>query len=168
MVYFLGLVCLVQFSKFCFLLGFLLFHPSIHGSETNFPPQGSGEKSWKYLKSVMGIKLSRRAGSPRKVGFHSGYAAFWSSWLPWLARAVSQPRGTLYETLALEAGVAEGPGVKPSDLECGHTHRGLLDRGTPNSVIPLLGIYCHESFGDVHTHLCLRMYITEGNPLTTL
>ena len=157
MVYFLGLVCLVQFSKFHFLLGFLLFLPSIHGSETNFPPQGSGEKSWKYLKSVTGIKLSRRAGSPRKVGFHTAMLPSGQ------AGCLTQPRGTLHGTLALEAGVAEGPGVKPSDLECGHTHCGLLDRGTPDPVIPLLGIYCNESIGDMHTHLCLRMYITEGN-----
>lgn len=120
------------------------------------------------FKICYGDQAEQESWLSQKGRFSLCYAAFWSSWLPWLARAVSQPRGTLYKTLALEAGVAEGPGVKPSDLECGHTHRGLLDRGTPNSVIPLLGIYCHESFGDVHTHLCLRMYITEGNPLTTL
>lgn len=120
------------------------------------------------FKIRYGDQAEQESWLSQKGRFSLCCAAFWSSWLLWWTRAVTQPRGTLHRTLALEAGVAEGPGVKLSDLEYGYTHRGLLDRSTPDSAIPLLGIYCHESIGDVHTHLCLRMYITEWNPLTTL
>lgn len=44
------------------------------------------------FKIVYGDQAEQESWLSQKVGFHSGYAAFWSSWLPWLARAVSQPR----------------------------------------------------------------------------
>lgn len=43
---------LVPCPKSHFLSGFLISHVETHGSETNLPPWGPGEKSWKYLKSV--------------------------------------------------------------------------------------------------------------------
>lgn len=106
------------------------------------------------FKIRYGDQAEQESWLSQKGRFSLCCAVFWSSWLPWLARAVTQPRGTLHRTLTLEAGVAEGPCVKLSDLECGHTHRGLLDRSTPTQQF-----HFWESIAMKASEMCTHIYV---------